>query len=364
MNYSKFNTTDFVKDDFFCRWVQKPDKYTNAFWSNFLLDYPEKEPMVLEAKAIIEMLGNIQSTSVDEDASVAKIWQGVEAELQTAENSTTWGRYFWPLAASVMLLIGIGWWINSQQVVNSSFDIPQLAIRKSDVEFIEKENKSNQSIRLLLMDGSVIVLEKKAKVKYPKVFENDKREVFLVGEAFFEVAKNPKRPFIIYTQKLITKVLGTSFTIKANPDIEEERVVVKTGRVSVVTQIESKAIDKGEHLSEANGIVVTPNQEAIYLSTSAKLMKKIVSTPSILMTSLQKQTFIYKNAPLTQVFTDLEKAYGIKIIYDEMLFEECTINGNLSDETMFDKLNSIAKITGIDYQVVDAQIIVSGKGCE
>jgi type II secretory pathway component GspD/PulD (secretin) len=92
-------------------------------------------------------------------------------------------------------------------------------------------------------------------------------------------------------------------------------------------------------------------------------VKKIVETPEILADSSDNQTFIYRNASLASVFSDLEKAYGIKIVYDSKLYEDCTINGNLSDETMFDKLNSISKITGISYQVIDAQIIISGKGC-
>ncbi|MDR6564256.1 MULTISPECIES: FecR family protein [unclassified Arcicella] len=364
MNYSEFDTIDFVKDDFFCRWVQNPDQHTNEFWQDFLQENPEKKAMIMEAKSMIKTLASIQNTSIDEDASVAKIWQGVESEMEVSETPNNWGRYLWQLAASVTLLIGLGWWMNYQKEADKIFDIPQLSARNDGAEFVEKENTADQPMHVMMTDGSEIVLEKNARIRYPKVFEADKREVFLVGEAFFEVTKNPKRPFLIYTKKLITRVLGTSFTIKANPETEEERVVVKTGRVSVVSQLESKTVEKGVHFSEANGIVVTPNQEAIYLSSNAKLMKKIVTTPTILTTALQKQVFIYKNASLAKVFVDLEKAYGIKIIYDENLFEECTINGNLSDETMFDKLNSIAKITGIDYQVVDAQIIVSGKGCE
>ncbi len=364
MNYSEFETINFVKDDFFCRWVQNPDKHTNEFWLDFLEENPDKKAMILEAKSMVKTLASIQNISIDEDASVAKIWQGVESEIEFSEQSNNWRRYIWQLAASVILLIGLGWWMNYQKEADKTFDIPQLATRNTSIEIIEKENTTDLPMSVMMADGSEIVLEKNAKIRYPKVFESDKREVFLVGEAFFEVTKNPKRPFLIYTKKLITKVLGTSFTIKANPDTEEERVVVKTGRVSVVSQLESKTVEKGVHFSEANGIVVTPNQEAIYLSSTAKLMKKIVTTPTILSSTLQKQEFIYKNASLAKVFTDLEKAYGIKIIYDENLFEECTINGNLSDETMFDKLNSIAKITGIKYQVVDVQIIVSGKGCD
>jgi ferric-dicitrate binding protein FerR (iron transport regulator) len=74
------------------------------------------------------------------------------------------------------------------------------------------------------------------------------------------VKRNPQKPFIIYTKKLITQVLGTSFTIKANPDIEEERVIVKTGKVSVLAQ--KQASDRNH--TNPNTIIVTPNQEVVY----------------------------------------------------------------------------------------------------
>ena len=359
MNYSHYNTVDFVKDDFFCRWVQNPDKHTNTFWQDFMQNHPEKRTVILEAKSLVKTLGTMQTTPIDEDASLEKIWSGVELEIQLSEKPSYWYRFQWQLAASVLLLIGLGYWINHYQREDRNYEIPQLANYNKEIEFIENQNTSNQPLSITVSDGSEIVLQKNTRIKYPKVFEKNKREVYLVGEAFFKVKRNPQKPFIIYTKKLITQVLGTSFTIKANPDIEEEKVIVKTGKVSVLAQ--KQASDRNH--TNPNTIIVTPNQEVVYELSKDKLVKKIVELPQILADSSDNQTFIYRNASLASVFSDLEKAYGIKIVYDSKLYEDCTINGNLSDETMFDKLNSISKITGISYQVIDAQIIISGKGC-
>lgn len=359
MNYSHYNTIDFVKDDFFCRWVQNPDKHTNTFWQDFIRNHPEKRTVILEAKSLVKMLGTMQTTPIDEEASLKKIWSGVELEIQLSDKPSYWQRFQWQIAASVLLLIGIGYWINDYQREDRNYEIPQLVNYNKDTEFVESQNTSNQPLSITVSDGSEIVLQKNTRIKYPKVFEKTKREVYLVGEAFFKVKRNPQKPFIIYTKKLITQVLGTSFTIKANPGIEEERVIVKTGKVSVLAQ--KQANDRNH--TNSNTIIVTPNQEVVYELSKAKLLKKIVELPQILAETSDNQTFIYRNASLASVFSDLEKAYGIKIVYDSKLYEDCTINGNLSDETMFDKLNSITKITGLSYQVIDAQIIISGQGC-
>ncbi len=364
MNYSHYNTTDFVKDDFFCRWVQSPDKHTNTFWQDFIRNHPEKRTVILEAKSLVKTLGTMQATPIDEELSLQRIWSGVEQEIQISEKSSYWPKFQWQLAASVLLLIGLGYWMSYYKQENRNFDIPQLAnYNLEEIEFVENQNTSNQPMSIKMSDGSEIVLQKNTRIKYPKVFEKSKREVYLVGEAFFKVKRNPQKPFIIYTKKLITQVLGTSFTIKANPDTEEERVIVKTGKVSVLAQTEVNNRNNKDNITSPNTVIVTPNQEVVYELPKAKLIRKIVELPQILPESTGNQLFIYHNASLANVFSDLEKAYGIKIVYDAKLYENCTINGNLSDETMFDKLNSITKITGLSYQVTDAQVIISGQGC-
>lgn len=364
MNYSKYNTIDFVKDDFFCRWVQNPDRNTNAFWQDFIRNHPEKRTVILEAKSLVKTLGTMQTTTIDEDLSLQRIWSGVEQEIQMSEKPNYWQKFRWQLAASVLLLIGLGYWMNYYKQESRNFDIPQLAnYNFEEIEFVENQNISTHPLSIIMSDGSEIVLQKNTRIKYPKVFEKSKREVYLVGEAFFKVKRNPQKPFIIYTKKLITQVLGTSFTIKANPDTEEERVIVKTGKVSVLAQTELSNRNNKGNITNTNAVIVTPNQEVVYELSKGKLVKKIVELPQLLTDTSDNQAFIYRNASLANVFSDLEKAYGIKIVYDAKLYEDCTINGNLLDETMFDKLNSISKITGLSYQAIDAQVIISGKGC-
>ncbi len=337
-------------DENFRVWVWKPTNESNKFWRSWISKHPDKSEEVEEAIELLRKL-SFPDYSLSE-TEVVSLWENIK-------NSSRSGNVFYTKPKANR------WWLTVAAILTTA--IISFLYMSNMSSTHRYETSYGETRTLLLPDSSTVILNANSIITFNTDWdEKVAREVWLDGEAFFEVVHTRNhQPFQVKVgDGLAVEVLGTSFTIKANPEIEEERVVVKTGRVSVVSQLESNTIEKGVHFSEANGIVVTPNQEAIYLSSNAKLMKRIVPTPTILSSTLQKQEFIYKNASLAKVFTDLEKAYGIKIIYDENLFEECTINGNLSDATMFDKLNSIAKITGINYQVVDAQIIVSGKGCD
>ena len=91
-----------------------------------------------------------------------------------------------------------------------------------------------------LPDGSVVALNSNSKLVFPKQFNGDTREVTIEGEAFFDVKPNPEKPFIINAGKAQIKVVGTSFNVSAYPETETLEVVVKTGKVQVI----SKNIDE------------------------------------------------------------------------------------------------------------------------
>ena len=112
--------------------------------------------------------------------------------------------------------------------------------------------------KVTLQDGSIVTLEPGSEVRYTQKFMNH-REIFLSGDAFFEVTKDPNHPFFVYANEITTKVLGTSFRVKAKQGEKEIVVAVKTGKVSVF----AKSIDD---VLNKNGqeITLTPNQQVIY----------------------------------------------------------------------------------------------------
>ena len=100
-------------------------------------------------------------------------------------------------------------------------------------KLIKVVNSGSTAQKVTLQDGSTVILEPGGELRYNETFLNA-REVYLSGDAFFEVTKDASRPFLVYANEITTKVLGTSFRIKANQGEKEIVVAVKTGKVSVM----------------------------------------------------------------------------------------------------------------------------------
>ena len=194
-----------------------------------------------------------------------------------------------------------------------------------------------------------------------------KREVYLEGEAFFQITKNPQKPFLVYYNNIVTKVLGTSFTINTNPQTGNVEVVVKTGRVQVS---ENKKLMKGDEL---NAVIVTPNQKAIY-KTEARLFETIlVENPQLIAddehTSIKtplnhKENFVYDQEKLLNVFKQLEQRYGIEIITENATLNNCVFTGDVSDQDLYTKLKIICLTTNSSYEINGTKILIKGKGCD
>jgi ferric-dicitrate binding protein FerR (iron transport regulator) len=207
-------------------------------------------------------------------------------------------------------------------------------------------------------DGSKAVLKPNSRLSYNESFAGPVREVYLSGEAFFDVRKNPRKPFLVYANGLIIKVLGTSFEVKAYEKDKQVTVMVKTGRVSVFAHQAMKNQDP-----ETKGLVLTSNQKAIFGKEDEHLSRTLVERPTLLLSSRELEQFSFNNAPIDQIFTALEKAYGVDIVFDEEVMTNCFLTTSLTNETLFEKLDIICEGLESTYKVVDAQVIISSKGC-
>jgi hypothetical protein len=233
-----------------------------------------------------------------------------------------------------------------------------VATAEKQIRLIEKINNSNAPLSIKLEDGSVIALAKNAKLSYPKHFEPNKRQVFLSGEAFFEITKNPQKPFYVYSNEVITKVLGTSFTIKAFEDSPEVIVSVKTGKVSVFHQNKIAFADP-----EEKALIITPNQQIVFARKEESLTKSLVERPILIkdLSQLPEQNF--EDKPVSEVLKAIEQAYGVHIIYDAEQLSHCIITTTLANESLYSKLDIMCKTIGASYKIVDAQIVIQSMGC-
>ncbi|MVM33018.1 DUF4974 domain-containing protein [Spirosoma sp. HMF4905] len=303
----------------------------------------------------------LPATDAEKKQLLAKNWQALAARtVKTAPVKRLRFNPYWVAAAVVVLIGGLSWYFLSQSVI----ELPTQGERVSEIQssFTERVNTSALPERVVLSDKSVVTLQPGSKLRYPITFASTKREVTLVGEAFFEVQKNPHKPFLVYSHDLITKVLGTSFRIKAYPTDRNVTVAVRTGRVSVYSpKLATHAKSKSD--PETIGVVLTPNQQVTYLGQEQRLVKTLVEKPVVLIPTAELASFTFQNAPVSKIMAAIEKVYGVDVVYDEEIMANCFITTSLDQENLYDKLTIICKLLGATYKVIDAQIVITGSGC-
>jgi hypothetical protein len=193
--------------------------------------------------------------------------------------------------------------------------------------------------------------------------QNAVREVFLSGEAFFTVTKDRKHPFVVYSNELVTKVLGTSFLVKAFKNAKQVEVCVKTGKVSVFPRTDTEVCE-GIAKPELSGTIITPNQKILFSREQTLMHKELVESPEILESATMPDPLSkFQDMPVSRLFDNIKATYGIDIVYDNRSFGECLLTASFTTENLYEKMDLICKGIEASFEVIDGRIIVSGRGC-
>lgn len=245
-------------------------------------------------------------------------------------------------AAIVLLVLGTVLWNNK---------VPKLEILQEQAAVSEEVHITNstKSIqRQQLPDGSTVWLSPFSSVIYPSTFKGSTRELKLKGEAFFEVTKDEKHPFIIYSGDITTKVWGTSFRISAFENNSAE-VSVLTGRVSV--KISNQ--DKSE-------VMLLPDQKAIYVR-SLGLLKKEEEKKASIVRIWKKTSMSFDNAPLSSVMEALNTEFNVHITTHDQQLQDYLLKADFTDQSLPDILEMMGKSLNVDYELINNEITLKRK---
>lgn len=224
----------------------------------------------------------------------------------------------WSAAAAIAVLLVAGWWI---------------FMREAGSKTLEYSTADNQSRSITLPDQSKIVLNENSTLAY--TFDGKNRQVELSGEAFFDVEKDPKHPFVIHSGEVETKVLGTSFNIRAYPDEAKVKVSVKTGRVEV------RKVQKSQP-EAAPALVLLPGNTGVY-STEEAVLEKAPDIATEDVDAWQQGTVVFAGGTtLAEVIPAVEKLYDIKIQADASILSSTIYGARFTrDMSVQDALNLI-----------------------
>ncbi|AUC22515.1 hypothetical protein BTO15_10635 [Polaribacter sejongensis] len=241
------------------------------------------------------------------------------------KNKKTKITWYWAVAASIIILLGFNFYSVSNNKGILFFG------NQHKIAQILKETHLNELVKVYLPDGSLVVLNGESSIEYPKNFNDTIRLVKLKGEAFFDVTKNPKKPFVIESGKITTKVLGTSFNIREAENTTE--VVVNTGLVNVTSKQQS--------------VFIKPNQKVTYNNKTSKLYKKEVNAE---VTNLWwKEEVVLEKIKIEELVIELRKLYEIPFVFKtdnlkEEYFYSLRLSKNETLDNLLERINFINEV--------------------
>ncbi len=240
---------------------------------------------------------------------------------------------------AAMLILTIGFvFFNTNYLINTKLPV---------AGSILVVNKTKSIHRLLLSDGSIAWLNPNSKLKYPKMFTTGKREIKMDGEIFFEVTPDAKRPFIIYSRNVITRVWGTSFRIRAYQNLPVE-VSVVTGKVSLRLQ-----------QKEDYEIMLLPNQKATYLKNINSL--KTEESVDSVMGMWQKASMSFDNEPLEDVIKVLNNQFKVHISSRDEKLLKYVLNADFTGQNLPSILEMLEKSLDVEYEMNNQEILLNKK---
>ncbi len=306
MNYSDYSVTDLVMDEGFQQWVKDPNAASQAHWENWLTTHPEKREVVEEARLLILSIDFRKTPPTQINKGL--LWQNIQAKLreplleENAESTIrlAWNSIFYHWRKVTAVLAGLA-------VLGS---VAYYLILLGKVVTYTTSYGANRVITL--PDGSVVTLNANSSLKYNTEWKTNKiREVWLEGEAFFSVVKEPvvdsrqvlppSSRFVVHAHDLNIEVLGTEFDVNNRHGIT--RVVLKSGKVSL----------RRNHLDGDADVVMQPADLVDYSEANRQLTKRRVNPEQY--ASWVNKKLMFHETPLSEIARIMEDTYGLTVVF-------------------------------------------------
>jgi transmembrane sensor len=319
---------------------------------------PAEEKFILDW---YDKIGSEKNHEISEDYRIvveAKMWSRLQQRLGKPDNRRAFRWAKMAAAITIFGLAGVGAWLFSDtlkitQIAQESQNGTSSIVRDGMISMI---NTTTASQIVKLNDGTEVSLEPNSEIQYPKAFGST-REIYLKGEAFFKVKRDTAHPFVVYSNEVVTRVLGTSFTVKAYEGSKDITVSVKTGRVSV----SKNSLEAAKN--NTREVILIPNQQAVYDRQKDEVIRQLVDRPEIVKSMDEQMAMNYDGVEVVKIFDALEELYGVDIHFDEDLLKNCVLTTTMKEEGLFERIKVICEAIGARYEVQETSILITSEGC-
>lgn len=284
----------------------------------------------LFSKVLEKQWDDAQDASVKDKTDVDRIWAKIQRELWERKPVKTYEYYkIYSIAASILLLIGIG-----------CFALILSRNQSSNTMFVATSGIQNMQ-SILLPDGSQVQLGPGSKLVYPSEFDGKTREVKLEGQAFFDVAKDKSKPFVVKTKDMDVTALGTAFEVFSYEMENSIETVLLNGKVKV-------DLLHGNHKRE---VILNPNDKLTLSRSDARIsIEKVNASKYSDWRNLGILSF--ENEKLSMIIPRLEKWYGQKILCQKDLANTYRFTFKVRNESLDRILYMLNTSSPIKYRKV------------
>ncbi|MBB5635884.1 ferric-dicitrate binding protein FerR (iron transport regulator) [Pedobacter cryoconitis] len=211
-----------------------------------------------------------------------------------------------------------------------------------------------QTSTLVLADGSKVTLNAASEIKYPASFKGGTREVYLSGEAFFDVAKDHQHPFIVHTKNISIKVLGTAFDVKSYDDEQATETTLLRGKVEITL---NKRPAKHILLNPAEKftLIHAADSSAEHLNGDIYSIRPMTyykdDKNAILETSWMNNKLLFKNENFSLLSLRLARWYDVSFVFESDKLKDASFTGEFEKETLSEALKALQVITPFQYKI-------------
>ncbi|MBL7965567.1 MAG: FecR domain-containing protein [Prolixibacteraceae bacterium] len=293
----------------------------------------------LEEKARFEKLQKLWNSNSSELYSSEQIWQLTSDKLGFGKKITSQKLKFRPWLRYVAAAIFV-----FSIALNSYFLIDRQTNRTNDI--IEYSAKNGEIKKIELPDGSSVWLNSESTLILQEQFDGKSRDVFLIGEAYFKVSKNPEKPFLVNTSEVVVKVLGTSFSVrnyKNDPD-------VSTSLVEGSVQLLNKD-------NPSNSVILKPSEEALFSKSNGELTVR--KQQNSLIAPWREGRVRFHDHDLLTITNQLERKFDCEFVFLDVAAESLRFTGDFENESIDEILLLLNKAHTFKYKKSGHRYIIS-----
>lgn len=315
MNYASFKVEEFCKDTDFIRWVISPTDESNQFWNSFVAAHPNKSKEIKIATEYIKTFHFQELEPAKHD--LANLKKRILSDIEPPVIVVNWWSRstYWAAAAVVLLVFSFGIFLWNQQP--TSYQTAYGEIQK-----------------ISLPDGSIVTLNANSTLKLDPNLKNEAmREVWLDGEAYFDIAKLNGAKFIVHTPEAQVEVLGTEFNVSTRR--KQTKVILHEGKVKL-------------HTPNSKPVLMKPGDMATVSDKNKAIQLKMIQPEQYDV--WRESVVVLDDKTISEIAEMLEDTYGIVIQFENSQFLNKKLTGKLSLKSTDDFVENLATILDIEAE--------------